>query len=64
MKVQLIYTGTDMDTDKPLKPEVFATYTEDAVDECRDAPLREMMRATFADGEPRVSGAWSTKVKK
>lgn len=55
-QVQLIYTIED------FEPEVYATYTESTVDECRDPFMRELVRATLADGKSYESGAWSTKV--
>ena len=56
IEVQLIYTMED------VEPELFATYTAENADECRDPHLREMVKASLADGEDRQGGVWSTKV--
>ena len=44
------------------EPEVFATYTTENADECRDPHLREMVKASLADAQDRECGVWSAKV--
>jgi hypothetical protein len=57
IEVQLVYTI------EGFEPEVYAVYTSETADECRDPHLRGMVKESLADGQDLEAGAWSTRVK-